>query len=265
MLKRVAALAGILLATSAAAADLTPSADAVKELAPTGQLRAAINYGNSVLAQKDPKTGAPVGISAALARELGRRLQRPVDFVPYDEAGAVTAAARTGAWDVAFLAVDPVRAADIGFTAPYVVIEGTYAVPAASPLTAIEDVDHAGVHIGVAKGSAYDLYLTRSLRQAELVRAEDTAAAVTLLEQHRVEALAGVRQPLVRYATQHPDVRVLPGRFMEIGQAMGTLKDRPAGLAYLARFVEAMKASGFVAQALAESGQHDAAVAPPAP
>ena len=261
MNKFVAPLTGVLLAASAAAAP----ADAVKDLAPSGRLRAAINFGNPVLAQKDPATGEPRGVSVALARELGRQLGVPVDLVPFNEAGAVFEASKTGAWDVAFLAIDPVRAAEIGFTAAYVVIEGTYAVPAGSNLQKIEDVDRDGVRIGVAKGSAYDLFLTRTLKHAQIVRAANSAAAVELLEQHQVEALAGVKQPLIEYAKTHPAVRIIPGRFMEIAQAMGTLKARTIGIGYLKSFVETMKSSGFVAQELAASGQHDATVAPPAP
>jgi polar amino acid transport system substrate-binding protein len=261
MKKFVAPLTGALLAASTAVA---APADAVKDLAPTGRLRAAINFGNPVLAQKDPKTGEPAGVSVALARELGRQLGVPVDLVTFNEAGAVFEASKTGAWDVAFLAIDPVRAAEIGFTAAYVVIEGTYAVPAGSALKTVDQVDRDGVHIGVAKGSAYDLYLTRTIKHATIVRAENSAAATMMLEQHQVEALAGVKQPLVLYAKSHPEIRVLPGRFMEIEQAMGTLKARTVGIAYLKQFVEKMKSSGFVKQALAASGQHDATVAPPA-
>jgi polar amino acid transport system substrate-binding protein len=258
MNKFVAPLTGLLLAASAA------PADAVKDLAPTGRLRAAINFGNPVLEQKDPKTGAPRGVSVALARELGRQLGVPVVLVPFNEAGAVFEASKVGDWDVAFLAIDPVRAAEIGFTAAYVLIEGTYAVPAGSKLETIESVDSDGVRIGVAKGSAYDLFLTRTLKHAQIVRADNGAAAVELLEQHQVEALAGVKQPLIDYANTHPTARIIPGRFMEIQQAMGTLKARTVGTGYLKGFVETMKASGFVAKELAASGQHDATVAPAA-
>jgi polar amino acid transport system substrate-binding protein len=138
-------------------------------------------------------------------------------------------------------------------------------VPAGSPVQTIDEVDRDGVRIGVAKGSAYDLFLTRTLKHARIVRATNSAAATQLLEQHQVEALAGVKQPLIEYARTHPAVRVIPGRFMEISQAMGTLNARTTGIGYLKSFVEAMKASGFVARELAASGQHDAAVAPPAP
>src|SRR3954463_15191757 len=147
-----------------------------KEIAPTGRLRAAINLGNAVLAQKDPATGEPSGVSVDLARELGRRLGLPVDLVVYDAAGKVVEAVKSGAWDVAFVAIDPERAAEISYTAPYVVIEGTYAVPADSPLRRIEDVDREGVRIAVGAKSAYDLYLTRTLKRARLVRAPLRAA-----------------------------------------------------------------------------------------
>jgi polar amino acid transport system substrate-binding protein len=257
------AVAGAVLALSVAA-NAAPT-DAAKELAPTGRLRAAINFGNPVLAQKQPTTGEPGGVSVALAQELGRRLGLPVDLIPFAEAGQVTAAAKDGKWDIAFLAIDPVRAAGIDFTAPYVLIEGTYAVPSGSPLQRIEDADADGVRVGVAAGSAYDLFLGRKLTQARIVRAANTAASVDLLLRGDVDALAGVRQPLAALVAAHPELRLIPGRFMEIDQAMGTPKGRETGLRFLNSFVEEMKASGFVAAALATSGQRDVPVAPPAP
>ena len=240
----------------------TAPAGAVKDLAPTGRLRAAINFGNPVLAQKDPATGEPRGVSADLARELARRLGVPLDFVTFDAAGKVFDALKTGAWDVAFLAVDPARAAEIAFTAPYVVIEGTYMVPTDSPLRSVQDVDREGVRIAVGNKSAYDLFLTRTLKRAQLVRAPTSPAAIELFLAEKLDAAAGVRQPLVRFAESRPGLRVMEGRFMAIEQAMGTPKGRDAGLRYLRGFIEEMKASGFVAEALRRSNQGDAAVAP---
>jgi polar amino acid transport system substrate-binding protein len=236
--------------------------DAGKDLAPTGRLRAAINLGNPVLAQKDPATGEPRGVSVDLARELGRRLDLPLELVVYDSAGKVSDSAQAGAWDVAFLAIDPARAGAIAFTAPYLVIEGTYLVPADSPLRTIEDVDHEGVRVAVGKKSAYDLYLTRALKRARLVRAETSAAAIDLFLADKLEAAAGVKQPLVEFARSNPGVRVIEGRFMSIEQAMGTPKGREGGARYLREFVEEMKASGFVARALERSGQQGAEIAP---
>jgi polar amino acid transport system substrate-binding protein len=240
------------------------SPDLVKELAPTGRLRAAINFGNAVLAQPDPAGGPPHGVSGDLARELARRLGVGIDYVTFDAAGKVFEALKSGLWDVAFLAVDPVRAAGIAFTAPYVVIEGAYLVPADSALKTVEDVDRDGVRIAVAKGSAYDLYLSRAIKHAALVREPSGAEALEMFLRDRLEAAGGVRQPLMAFAQTHPGTRVIPGRFMAIEQAMGTVKGRDAGIAYLRAFIEEMKASGFVARALAASGQGDATVAPPA-
>lgn len=236
----------------------------VKELAPNGKLRAAINFGNIVLAQKDPAGGEPRGVSAELARELAKRLGVPIEYVTFDAAGKVFDALKAGAWDVAFLAIDPDRSG-IEFTGPYVVIEGAYLVPANSPLQTNEDVDRDGVRVAVARGSAYDLYLTRALKRAQLVREQSGPQALDMFLKDRIEAAAGVKQPIVLFAKDHPETRVIPGRFMVIEQAMGTPKGRDASVRYLREFIEEMKASGFVAKALEKSGQTDAAVAPPSP
>lgn len=233
----------------------------VKDLAPTGKLRVSINLGNIVLAQKDPATGAPKGVTVDLAHELGRRLDKPVELVPFDAAGKAFEALKAGRLDVVFLAIEPVRANEIEFTAPYVLIEGVYMVPKDSPLKAVADVDRPGIRIGVNKASAYDLFLTRTLKHAELVRGEN---GIELFVDQKLDAAGGVKQPLVEYARTHPTVRIMNGRFMEIQQAMGTPKGRTTGAAYLRAFIEEMKASGFVADALKRSGQLDAEVAPPA-
>jgi polar amino acid transport system substrate-binding protein len=166
---------------------------------------------------------------------------------------------KAGKLDIIFLAIEPVRAAEIEFTAPYVLIEGVYLVPKDSPLKAVADVDREGVRIGVNKDSAYDLFLTRTLKHAKILRAE---SGVDLFVKNKLEAAAGVKQPLAVYAKTNPNVRVMDGRFMEIRQAMGSPKGRIAGARYLRAFVEEMKASGFVADALKRSNQPDAAVAP---
>jgi polar amino acid transport system substrate-binding protein len=237
----------------------------MQQLCPTGKLRAAINLGNSVLAQKDEASGAIKGVTADLARELGRRLGVGVELVAYAAAGQVFDAATTGAWDIAFVAIEPVRATLIEFTAPYVIIEGTYMVRKDSPLKAVADVDKPGIRIAVGLKSAYDLYLTRTIKNASIVRATTGGgrAMIDLFVNDKLEAAAGVRQPLEAYAKDHPEMRVMDGRFMQIQQAMGTPKGRTAGAAYLSAFVEEMKASGFVADALKRSNQ-TATVAPAA-
>ncbi len=252
-------LAGATLVASAAVA---AEPDTARMLAPSGTLRAAINFGNPVLAQRDHASGEPRGVSAALARELGQRLGVPVRFVPYEEAGQVAAAAVQDAWDVAFLAVDPVRGATIEFTTPYVLIEGSYVVPPASKLDSIGAVDQPGVRICVAANSAYDLFLTRVLHHAELVRFAGGGEAEAAFLHGGFDALAGVKQPLAALVRTHPELRLLPGRFMAIQQAMAVPKSRAAGAPYLRGFVEEVKTSGFVRAALDATDQHEAEVAP---
>ena len=261
MVRIILAAVLLVLAQALAYAQSAPP-EAVKDLAPTGKLRAAINYGNGVLAQKG--ADGPQGISADLARELAKRLGVPLEFVTFEAAGKVFEAVKTGGVDVMFIAIEPVRAAEVEFSPPYVLIEGTYMVPQDSPLKTVEDVDRAGVRIAIGRGSAYDLYLTRTLKNATLVRAATggCCAMIDLFRAEKLDAVAGVRQPLVAYAKTHPDVRVMDGRFQEIRQAMGTPKGRLAGAAYLRAFVEEMKASGFVADSLKRSNQPDAQVAP---
>jgi polar amino acid transport system substrate-binding protein len=236
--------------------------DVLKDLAPTGKIRAAINYGNGVLAQRGASEQEPRGVSGDLARELGKRLGVPVHFVGFDGAGKVFEALQAPdsdprKWDIAFLAIEPVRAAEIAFTAPYVLIEGTYMVRKDSPMQSVGDVDKPGVHVAVGPNSAYDLFLTRTLKHAQLVRAESGGgrAMIDLFLRDKLAAAAGVRQPLEDYAKSDPSVRVMSDRFMDIRQAMGTPQGRPAGAAYLKAFVEEMKASGFVADGLKRSGQ----------
>lgn len=231
------------------------------EIAPTGTLRAAINFGNPVLAQRDANGGAPRGVSPDLARELARRLELPLAYVGFTQAGQVVDALARGVWDVAFLAVDPKRAADIAFTAPYVRIEGAYMVPAGSPLHGVDAVDADGVRIAVVEGSAYDLHLTRTLRKARLVRAPGNDASLAAFEREGLEALAGIRSPLLRYAQSRPDLRVIDGRFMVIEQAMAVPRNRPGATRYLDAMLAELKGSGFVADALRRSGQGDARVA----
>jgi len=237
------------------------SATVLSDLAPSGQLRVGINYGNPVLATKDP-SGALRGVAVDLAQELGRRINRPVELVAFDSAGKMFDAVKDGAWDMAFLAIDPGRANQIDFTAPYIEIEGTYLVPPGSSVRAIEDVDRKGVRMGISSGSAYDLFLSRTIQHAELIRAPDPNGAFELILSGKVHVLAGVRQHLVANAKKLAGSRVLDGRFMAIQQALGIVKGRAAGTRYLREFIEEVKASGLVAQAIAKAGVGGVSVAP---
>lgn len=234
----------------------------VAELAPTGVLRASINVGNPILANPGAD-GQPFGVSIDLAREFARRVGVDVQLVVFDAAGKSVDAVTNEQADFGFFAVDPVRGAGISFTAPYVLIEGAYLVREASPLRDNAEVDQPGRRVTVGKGSAYDLFLTRELKQAEIVRAPTSPAVVDTFLAQNLDVAAGVRQQLEADAKRVPGLRLLPGRFMVIQQAMGLPKARSAAaVEVLRRFVEDMKASGFVAAALKRHGIEGASVAP---
>jgi polar amino acid transport system substrate-binding protein len=256
-------IAGLLFLAACATTPPAPPA-ARAELVPTGKLRAGINLGNGVIATRDPASGEARGIAVNVARELARRLAVPVELIVFEQARNAVDALQAGTLDVVFVAIEPVRAAIIDFTAPYAEIEGSYAVPAGSPIRSIADVDREGVRISVVARSNYDLFLSRTLKHAQLVRADTTQGSADEFVAGKVAVLAGVKQRVDDAAARLPGSRVLTGRFMAIRQAIGTPKGRPAGLAYLKEFVEDIKASGLVAREIDVAGIRDAIVPPPA-
>ncbi|GJG94718.1 ABC transporter substrate-binding protein [Cupriavidus pauculus] len=241
----------------------TADADARAQLTGTGKMRVAINLGNPILASR-ASNGDLQGVSVDLAREAARRLGVTPDLIAFQSAGSVVEAVKSKQVDLAFVAIDPVRGADIDYTAPYVIIEGAYLVRNDSTLQRNEDVDRSGTRVVVGKGSAYDLYLTRALKQATLVRAPTSPAVTDMFLAQRLDVAAGVRQQLEADAKRVGGVRMLPGRFMVIEQAMGVPKGRTAAQAWLSAYIEEMKASGFIAEALRRHQIEGAGVAPAA-
>ena len=243
-------------------AQLTPAL--VQAFAPTGSLRASINLGNPILANRDAN-GQPVGVSVDLATELAKRLGVPLSLVVFDAAGKSVDAVTNEKADFGFFAIDPVRGQGISFTGPYVLIEGSYLVANNSPLTSNDQVDKKGIRIAVGKGSAYDLFLTRHLKNATIIRAESSQAVIPdFLAQH-IEIAAGVKQQLEADTKGVTGLRMLPERFMVINQAMGVPKTKgPAAAVYLRHFVEEMKAKGFVKDSMTRHGIQGAGVGLPA-
>lgn len=237
--------------------------DVVRKIAPEGKLRASINLGNPILANKRAETGEPFGVSIDLAREFARRLGVDIELVVFDTASKSVEAVANEQADIGFFAIDPSRGASIAFTAPYVLIEGCYLVRDESSIRRNEDVDREGVRVTVGKGSAYDLFLTRELKHAEIVRAPTSKAVVQTFIEQGLDVAAGVRQQLESDAARTTGLRLLGERFMVIRQAMGTPKSRGEAAAdSLRAFVEDVKASGFVADALKRHGIEGASVAP---
>jgi polar amino acid transport system substrate-binding protein len=230
------------------------------DLVPGGVLRAAINLGNPVLAQGP--TAAPAGVTVDIARELGARLGVTVGLACFAAARESLAAAARGDADICFLAIEPARAAEIAFTTPYVMIEGVFVVPRESAITTLADVDGAGVRIGVNEGSAYDLFLSRTLRQATIMRGPD---GIRLFREQGLDAGAGIRQVVSGFAGGNSRFRVIDEPFMQIQQALGISRTRaPGTIQFLTAFIEDLKASGFIRDALRRSGQDSALEAPSA-
>lgn len=223
------------------------SSDSLRGLCPTGSLRAVINLGNPVLAQGTPE--APSGVTVDIARELAERLGVELELTAVTAARHAYAVLVEGHVDLGFLAIEPAREDGVRFTTPYVEIEGVFATGDAD-LT-VADVDRESIEIAVRSGSAYDLYLTRTIEHATILRgdeAEDVYEGGT-------DVLAGVRQPVTAYARQH-GLTVLEPAFQAIRQAVAIPRDRPESLASeLTAVVEELKGSGFVAASLERAGQ----------
>ncbi|WP_062307404.1 ABC transporter substrate-binding protein [Polynucleobacter sinensis] len=239
------------------------SKEFLQKIAPTGKLRASINLGNPILANKDAVSGLPVGVSIDLANGFAQRLGLDIELVVFDSAGKSVEAVTNNQADIGFFAIDPLRGEGISFTAPYVLIEGAYLVKENSPLQNNEQVDAKSNRVVVGKGSAYDLYLTREIKSAEIVRAPTSPTVVKVFLEGDYEVAAGVRQQLESDASKTTGLRLLPGRFMVIQQAMGLPKSYgPEALRALKEYVEEMKSSGFVARSLERHGIQGASVAP---
>jgi len=244
------------------ATDGSPAARS--ELAPTGTLRVGINHGNFLLVTPGSSRTEPRGVAPDLARELGRRLSVPVAFIGFDTAGALADAARSGVWDVAFLGAEPQRASEIAFTAAYLEIPATYLVPAGSPIRSLADVDREGVRIAVSEKSGYELFLSRCVKPARLVRTKGIDTSFDVFVAEKLEALAGLKPRLLMDVHKLPGARLLDGQFTAVQQAIGTPKGRAEGAKWLRAFVEEAKASGFVAGAIARNAVEGVSVAPPA-
>ena len=252
-----------MLTSGAMANESTPAVRS--ELAPSGTLRVGLNHQNFLLVTPGSSAEDPRGVASDLARELARRLGVPIAFSKFDTAGKLADGVKTDAWDVAFLGAEPQRAGEIAFTAAYLEIPATYLVPAGSSLRSLADVDREGIRIAVSDKSAYELYLSRTIKHAKLMRTQGIDASYDLFVADKLEALAGLKPRLMSDVQKLPGSRMLDGQFTAVQQAVGTARAREAGAAYLRAFVEDVKATGLVAAAISRNGVQGVSVAPPAP
>jgi polar amino acid transport system substrate-binding protein len=241
-----------------------PPANVVAELAPTGVLRAGINMSNFLLVSDTTTSGDPVGVAPDMARAIAERLGVPVAYVKFPQPGELADAAADGIWDIGLIGAEPARAAKIAFSPAYVEIASTYLVPAGSPLQRIEDVDRPGIRIAVTARTAYELWLSRHIEHAQLVKSENLDAAFEQFVAEGLDALAGLKPRLLKDVEKLPGARILDGQFSAVQQAIGTLRERAAGAAFLSDFVEDAKASGLVASLIERHRIQGLSVARPA-
>ncbi len=234
-----------------------------RQLAPSGVLRVGLNYQNFLLVLKDAPDGMPTGIAPDLARELAGRSGLAIEFVRFDAAGKLADAVKSGAWDVAFLGAEPQRAGEIAFSEAYLEIPVTFLVPPGSSIKTIREIDAKGVRIAVSEKSAYDLYLSRSLKHARLVRAQGIEASFRLFLEQKLEALAGLKPRLVSDREQLPGARILEGQITAVQQSIGVPKGRNQAAKYVREFAADIKACGLVARAIEKHGVRGVSVAPP--
>ena len=244
-MKTILAILAIALASCAT---MNTDDEAKQALAPTGKLRAGMNLQNSLFTTKAPN-GELQGVSVDVMNELGRRLGVPVEWVMYATPGDVADAAGTGKWDAAILAIESSRAG-VSFSPPLTEIVATYMVPPGSKLTRVEDVDAKGVRIAVSEKAGYDLYLTKALKNAELVRVRGTPASFQAFMDQKLDAIASLKPFLLEWAPRYPGAKILDGRFMTVNHGIGTPKGRPAADAYLDKFVKDLVANGFIARSI---------------
>ena len=240
------------------------SPEILKQLAPTGTLRAGINLGNFLLVTGKSPSGDPEGVAPDMARAIAERLGVKLELVPFKTPGELADAAGSDVWDIGLIGAEPARAERIAFSAAYVEIEATYLVPAGSALRSIAEVDRPGIRIAVSARSAYDLWLVRNIRQAQLVHADGIDAAFNLFVNDKLEALASLRPRLLTDVVKLPGARILDGQFTAVQQAVGTARTNVAAAAFLRGFVEEAKASGFVASLIARHHAAGLSVAPAA-
>ena len=261
MIRIAAAVVSLfLLASCASGPQINPGVRS--EFSPTGKMRVGLNYGNPLFAVRDARTGEGSGIAVDLAHELGRRLGLPVQLVGYNSGGQLTAGLKAGEWDVAFLAFEQSRANEIGFSTPYAEIDSTYLVHAGSSLRTAADLDRKGVRIGASAGGGNELFLSRHLKNATLIRLPNSEAALKAFVAKEVDGIAGLKPTLLAHAEKIPGSRVVDGRYTVIGYSAGVPKGREAAARYLTDFVEYAKSSGLVAESIARHNVRGVTVAP---
>ena len=238
-----------------------PRPEVRQALAPTGKLRVALQLGSPHNAIRDSASGEMKGVGHDLGRELARRLGVPFEPITYPSVGALLDAGKAGAWDVAFVGFSPARAKEWDFTALHMEVEFGYLVPSGSSISTMADVDRPGIRVAVQEKSQPDIFVSRTLKTAVVVRAPSLAATVEMLKAGKADAIFSIKPSLFEASNQLPGSRVLDGRPGIDPHAMVLPKGRDPGLAYARQFIEDAKSEGLVKQSIERVGMRGAVVA----
>jgi polar amino acid transport system substrate-binding protein len=257
----VTALA-LFLAAGCAGTPPAPTPAAKAELAPTGMLRVAVFTGNPVLGTRDKASGEVSGTTATMGRALAGSAGVPAKIIEYTAIAKLVEDAKTGGWDIAVVAYDPARRTVLDFAPPHIVVDLTFLVAPGSPIRSVAEADSAGVNIAAARGAATTLFLQRTLKEAQVVQAENEPAAFNLIKEGKAQAYAQNRYMLLGLADNLPGSRVLEDRFATAEMCIVLPKGHPAALAYVSEFVEQSKKSGTVQRAIDTAKLRGVRVAP---
>jgi len=234
----------------------------VADLVRAGELRVGLGLGVLMQAVRNPATGELRGAALEMAQALATRIGVRLTTIEYPRPGAVIDGLRTNAWDVSFLVIDPARMDQVDFSHSFLRSDITCLVAPGSPIRSVADADQTGVRIAVPRGDGSDLYLSRTLKRAELVRTDSHAAAVDLLRTGGADAKASPRFVLMTESPAVPGSRVLADGFADISYAAIVPKGQAARLAYVNAFIEDAKQSGLVRQIIGSLGLQGVQVAP---
>jgi polar amino acid transport system substrate-binding protein len=257
-------MAAILASLLFGCADLrtAPTPEARHALAPTGKLRVGLQLGSPHNVIRDPVSGEMKGVGFDLGTELARRLRVPFEAVFYPSVGALLDGGKSGAWDVAFVGFSPARAKEWDFTALHMEMEFGYLVLGDSAISTMADVDRPGIRVAVQEKSQPDAFLSRTLKEAAVVRGPSLAGTMEMLKSGNADAIFSIKPSLFEVSGRLPGSRVLDGRPGIDPHAMAMPKGRDAGVAYARQFIEDAKSSGLVKAAIDRAGIRGALVAP---
>lgn len=218
----------------------------IEQLAPKGYLRAAINLSNFLLVTGTDDQGNPEGVSPDLAKALANELNIEYKLIPFKRPGELADAVIDDIWDIGNIANESERAKSITFSHPYTLIESTFLVRESSKINSLQDVDKKNVRIAVAERSAYDLWLTENIKNAELIRAKSIDLSFKIFEDNSYEVLAGLKPRLIDDLKNTKNCKILPGAFTFIKQCIGSKPGNPEAEKFINNFIEKNTKNGFI-------------------